>query len=267
MFESYDLNTFKWILLALSGFLIGLSKTGLPGFGILIVPLMAMVVPGMKSAGLLLPLLIFADLLAIWVHRRNCLWRHILRTIGPALAGIVAGFLLMLWINGVSAKFPPDRPAIANSDIIMNRIIGGIVLFMLGLRQWQTRFLTPDKQDRIPHNLPFAFVMGFLAGLTTMLANAAGPVMILYLLSVRLPKTQFVGTSAWFFFIVNWLKVPLHTQLATLTPVTFLLDACLIPAILAGGLLGLLALKHIPQHMFDKVVLILALAAAIKLLL
>lgn len=257
MFESYDLTTFKWILLALSGLLIGVSKTGLPGFGILIVPLMAMVVPGMKSAGLLLPLLIFADLFAIWVHRRNCLWRHILRTVGPALAGIVAGFLLMRSI-GV------DRPG---SDVTMNRIIGGIVLFMLALRGWQTRFLTPDKQDRIPHNLPFAFAMGFLAGLTTMLANAAGPVMILYLLAVRLPKIHFVGTSAWFFFIVNWLKVPFHTQLATLTPETFLLDACLIPAILIGGILGLVALKRIPQHAFDRLVFILALIAAIYLLL
>ena len=257
MFESNGLNTFDWILLALSGLLIGVSKTGLPGFGILIVPLMAMVVPGMKSAGLLLPLLIFADLFAIWVHRRNCLWRHILRTVGPALAGIVAAFFLMRAIGAGDPK----------SDILMNRIIGGIVLFMLGLRQWQTRFLTPEKQDRIPHNLPFAFVMGFLAGLTTMLANAAGPVMILYLLAVRLPKTQFVGTSAWFFFIVNWLKVPFHTQLDTLTMETFLLDACLIPAILVGGILGLVALKRIPQNAFDKLVLVLALAAAMKLLL
>lgn len=262
MFESYDLSVLDWILLALSGLLIGVSKTGLPGFGILIVPLMAMVVPGMKSAGLLLPLLIFADLFAIWVHRRNCLWLHILRTVGPALAGIVAAFILMRAIN-VAAT---DPDASARADILMNRIIGGIVLFMLALRWWQTRFLTPDKQDRIPHNLPFALVMGFLAGLTTMLANAAGPVMILYLLAVRLPKTQFVGTSAWFFFIVNWLKVPFHTQLATLTMETFLLDAMLIPTILAGGLLGLVALKLIQQHTFDKLVLILALAAALKLL-
>ncbi len=256
MFESYDLNLFKWFLLGLSGFLIGVSKTGLPGFGILIVPLMAMVVPGMKSAGLLLPLLIFADLLAIWVHRRNCLWGYIFRLVLPALTGIVAGFLFMRYLNHT---YP-------NSDDLMNRIIGIIVLVMLLLRQWQTTFLTADKQDRIPHHPAFAIVMGFLAGLTTMMANAAGPVMTIYLLSMHLPKTQFVGTSAWFFFIVNWLKVPFHTQLATLTRETFLLDACVIPAIFLGGFVGVVALKRIPQNAFNWLVTLLAAAAAIKLM-
>ena len=148
----------------------------------------------------------------------------------------------------------------------MNRIIGGIVLFMLGLRQWQTRFLTPDKQDRIPHNLPFAFVMGFLAGLTTMLANAAGPVMILYLLSVRLPKTQFVGTSAWFFFIVNWLKVPFSVRLGLITWPSIQLDLMMLPLIVIGAVAGILFLRRIPQKAFNSIIQLLAAAAAAKLL-
>ncbi|MBN1125335.1 MAG: sulfite exporter TauE/SafE family protein [Sedimentisphaerales bacterium] len=253
-FESFQLGIWQWVLLGICGVLVGIAKTGIPGFGILVVPLMAIAMgnEAMKSVGILLPMLIFADIFAVIYHRRNAEWRHIFRLIPFALAGIVAGYFAMKLLYG--------------HDDLTKRIIGGIVLVMIGLRFWQTQRLKPGQEDRLPHHWVFALAMGFAAGLTTMMANAAGPVMILYLLAMRLPKMQFVGTGAWFFFIVNWIKVPFHANLDNITPQTLGLDFCIFPFIIVGAALGILALKRIPQKAFNVVVQVLAIAAALKLI-
>jgi hypothetical protein len=109
--------------------------------------------------------------------------------------------------------------------------------------------------------------MGFLAGFTTMMANAAGPVMIVYLLAMRLPKIEFVGTSAWFFFIVNWLKVPFSVHLGLITAESIKLDLLMLPFVIIGAVLGIYALKKMPQRVFEIIIQVLAAIAAIKLLL
>ena len=108
--------------------------------------------------------------------------------------------------------------------------------------------------------------LGFLAGVTTMMANAAGPIMIIYLLAMRLPKVEFVGTGAWFFFIINWLKVPFSANLQLMTVESVKLDLMMLPFIALGALAGIFLLKRIPQKAFAAVVQIFAAAAAIKLL-
>jgi uncharacterized membrane protein YfcA len=105
-----------------------------------------------------------------------------------------------------------------------------------------------------------------VAGVTTMMANAAGPVMIIYLLAMRLPKVEFVGTSAWFFFVINWLKVPFSAKLNLMTLATVKLNLVMLPFIAIGAVAGIFFLKRIPQKAFNAVVQILAAAAAIKLL-
>jgi hypothetical protein len=108
--------------------------------------------------------------------------------------------------------------------------------------------------------------MGFIAGVTTMLANAAGPVMGLYLLAVALPKDAFVGTAAWFFLLVNLAKVPFSAQLGLITPATLTFNALLLPAIAAGLLLGREVVARLPQRFFNSLVLVFAIAAALRLL-
>jgi uncharacterized membrane protein YfcA len=105
-----------------------------------------------------------------------------------------------------------------------------------------------------------------MAGVTTMMANAAGPVMIIYLIAMRLPKIEFVGTSAWFFFIINWLKVPFSANLDLMTIESVKLNLMMLPFIFVGAIIGIFFLKRIPQKAFTIVVQILAAAAAIKLL-
>jgi uncharacterized membrane protein YfcA len=243
-----DLNLPGWITVALCATMIGISKTGIPGLGILVVPLMALVLPAKQSTGILLGILILADIFAIIYHRRNARWHHVLHLLPPAMAGIVVGYF--------GLKIVSDRQ--------LKPIIGAIVLLMLALNYWRTK--SKDKNAPIPSPWWLAIWFGFMAGITTMMANAAGPVMIIYLLAMGLPKTKFVGTAAWFFFVVNWLKVPFSANLNLMTVESVKLDFIMLPFIAAGAFTGIFFLKRIPQKAFTAVVQILAAAAAIKLL-
>ena len=108
--------------------------------------------------------------------------------------------------------------------------------------------------------------MGFIAGVTTMLANAAGPVMGLYLLAVALPKDAYVGTAAWFFLLINALKLPFSAHLGLIHSSSLLFNLKLVPAVIAGLVLGRSVVARVPQKGFDSLVLAFALVAAVKLL-
>lgn len=243
-----DLDPFGWAVVAACAVMVGITKVGIPGLGILVVPLMATVLPARGSVGVLLGILILADLFAIAYHRHNAKWPYVLRLLPTAFAGIVAGYF------GLRAV----------TDEQLRPIIGGIVLAMLAVNYWRMRRKGEDVS--VPTQWWFAASLGFLAGVTTMMANAAGPIMIIYLLAMRLPKVEFVGTGAWFFFVVNWLKVPFNANLQLMTARSVKLDLMMLPCIGIGALAGVFLLKRIPQKAFNTVVQILAAVAAIKLL-
>ena len=243
----FDLTPWGWFVVGLCAFMVGTTKTGLPGLGILVVPLMAGVMEAKQSVAALLGILILGDIFAAAYHRRNAQWHHVLRMLPPAFAGIVAGYFAMGLVT--------DRQ--------LKPIIGVIVLVMLALNYWRTKVAGDDPP--IPKHWGFAVTLGFVAGVTTMMANAAGPIMIIYLLAMRLPKVEFVGTAAWFFFVVNWLKVPFQAKLGSMDGQTVLLDLMMLPLIAAGALAGIYLLKRIPQKAFNAVVQLLATAAAAKL--
>ena len=244
-----ELSWFGWAVVAFCAVLVGIAKTGIPGFGILVVPLMAMVLPARSSVGILLGILILGDLFAAGYYRRHAQWVHVFRLLPAAFGGIVAGYFAL----GVV------------SDEQLKRIIGAIVLVMLGVNYW--RMKGRGDEASIPHQWWFTVGVGFIAGVTTMMANAAGPVMIIYLLAMRLPKVEFVGTAAWFFFVVNWLKVPFNAKLQFMTMETVKFDLLMLPFIALGAFTGIFVLKRIPQKAFGIVVQLLAAAAALKLLL
>ncbi len=243
-----ELEPIAWFVVTLSALIVGISKTGIPGVGILPTILMALVLPAQKSVGLLLGILILGDVFAAAYHRRNAEWSHMIRLLPAAFAGIVAGFFAMKVIN----------------DGQLKPIIGIIVLVMLALNYWRTRNRNEDLH--IPTQWWFAAALGFVAGLTSMMANAAGPIMVIYLLAMKLPKVAFVGTSAWFFFVVNWLKVPFSMNLDIMTRESLTLDLMMLPVIALGAVLGIFLLGRIPQKAFNAVMQMLAAAAAIKLL-
>jgi len=244
----FGLDTTGWLVVSLCAVLVGIAKTGVPGVTILVVPLMAAVLPARTSVGVLLGMLILGDLFAAGYYRRHARWSHVARLLPPAFIGIVAGYFLLRVV----------------SDQQLRPIIGVIVLVMLALNCW--RSVVAGKDASVPTKWWFAAIMGFLAGVTTMMANAAGPVMVIYLLAMRLRKVEFVGTGAWFFFIVNWVKVPFSANLQMMTAESVKLNLTLLPAIALGAGVGILLLKRIPQKLFTTVVQLLAAAAALRLL-
>lgn len=237
-----------WLLLSFAAFSMGVAKTGVPGFGMLAVPILAMYFPARLSVGLMVPIMIFADLLAIWYYFRVCNWRYLLLILPWAIGGMLIAFWLLYYIT----------------DSELKPLIGVIILVLLALRI--RNILKPDPAAT-PHGWLFSSVMGISTGITTMFANAGGPVMTIYLLSMKLDKRLFVGTAAWFFFIINWLKVPLMIPHDMITVASFKASIMVLPAVLAGALVGIIVVKYLPQKVFNIVALALAAAAAIKLLL
>lgn len=243
-----DFSAYEWILLSLGAFSVGLSKTGLPGLGVLMVGLFANALPARDSTGALLPLLIAGDLFAVAYFRKHADWKHLWKLFPWVIPGVLAGVLAL------------DRVDNANIE----KIIGTILLVMILLQLWRER---KNKQQPDPHGWWVAAGAGFLAGFTTMVANAAGPVMIIYLLAAGLPKLEFIGTSAWFFLIVNVFKVPFSAALGLITPASLALDAVLLLPMLPGVLLGPWLLGRINQRVFTLIATGLTILATLRLLL
>lgn len=237
----------QWIALSVCALITGISKTGLPGAGILAVPLLAMFFPAKASTGLLLPMLAFADIFAVAYYRRHAQWSHIIKLLPPALAGTIAGSVIIHFIDNDQLK----------------PVIGIIVLAMLILNYWRNK--KSGDSLHIPTHWSFAVSMGFIAGVTSQLANAAGPIMVIYLLAMQFDKHKFLGTGAWYFLILNWLKIPLFVLDGRITLDSVKADLVAIPFIIIGVIAGILILHKLPQKWFNITMQILALLAAIKL--
>ena len=227
------LNTpFLWLLFILCGILIGMAKTGLSGAGLMIVPIMANIFGGKLSVGIVLPLLIFADLFAVYYYHRHASWRYILLALPWAIIGIVIATVLGNSFDEAQFK----------------TILAIVILVAIVLMLWQD---FKSKSQNIPDNWWFAGILGLGGGFTTMIGNAAGPIMSLYLLSMHLPKNNYIGTAAWFFLIVNVIKIPFHVFVwQTITVQTLYIDLFGAPAILAGVILGIKLVKLFPENYY-----------------
>jgi len=239
----------QWGLLYLAAIISGFSKTGIPGISILSVGIYANVVGPRQATGVVLPMLIFADLFAFFVYRKNLEWKRVGRLLPWALGGLVLGWLALGRVD--------DRQAA--------RLVGVIIAAMLGLHLWR-RSKSPD--ELVVHAPAwFGPVMGVFAGITTMVANAAGPVMTLYLLAMRLNKLEFLGTGAAFFLLINWIKVPFIAQLGLINTSSLTLNLYLLPAVAVGALLGRPVVERVNQKIFENAALAMTALATIKLLL
>ena len=249
----FDLQPWQWALAIVATFLVGISKTGIAGVGVLTVAMFATVFPPLLSTGVLLPLLICADVVAVIAYQRHAVWKHLWQLFPWVVAGIVAGFFLMGHIN----------------DAQMRRWIGGILVAMVAVHFWRQQKLARDANrmaEAIPHAWWFIAVTGFLSGLATMIANAAGPLMILYMLALGLPKMEFLGTGAWYFLILNVFKVPFSMQLGLVNGPSLKFDLLMAPVAIAGALFGRAIAPHINQKLFETLALGFTLIAALRLL-
>jgi uncharacterized membrane protein YfcA len=249
------LNPGGWILGAVTALLVGFSKSAVPGVAVLYVPLFAEVLPARASTGALLPLLILGDIFAVVFWRRHAVWRHIARLVPWALAGIVAGWLLMGRID----------------DRLMRPVLGAALIVILAVNVWHSAKGAAAArrgipiEDTVPDARWFSALFGLAAGFTSMISNAAGAIVTVYLLSMRLPRDEFIGTAAWYFLIVNCIKVPFSVNLGLITASSLLLDAALAAGVAAGSVVGMLMARRIPQKAFEIVVLALAFASAVRM--
>ncbi len=247
----YELAWWGWGIAALGALWIGISKTGLAGLGVLAVAMFTFIFPAKQSTGIVLPILIVGDIVAVITYRRNAVWSHLIRLAPWTVVGVVLGYFAL----GIL-----DAQAVG-------RLIGAILLVITALQFWRMRSARGVEQagEVVAHNLWLTALVGVLAGFFTMVSNASGPIMIIYLLAMGLPKIEFMGTSAWFYFLLNVSKIPFSFNLGLITPESLTFDLLMAPFAIVGGLLGYQILKRINQRVFEDVALLFTALAAVRL--
>lgn len=228
---------------------IGFSKAGLPNSGILVVTILMFVFPAKESIGILLPMLIVGDIFAVIFYRRNVIWKYLVSLMPWVLIGTLLGYLVLDKINSEQLK----------------PMIGSIVLLMIIIHVWRDR-LGERFNQLLPQSKWFTSFTGISGGFTSMVGNAAGGIMTIYFLVKNIPKREFVGTSAWFFLIVNLIKVPFYIDLGLINYESLAFNAWMVLPIIAGAYIGSKVLPYIPQKVFQILILALATVGAIRLL-
>jgi len=229
----------QWICAVLGALMVGISKAGITGLSILSVALFTHVFPSSKQAsGLVLPLLIFGDFVAVLSYRTHTQWRYVWKLMPWTGVGVVLGYFALGHI----------------SDRTTRTMIGVIIVSLCVLGG--ARYLTAQPREAAaPTHWTLAAAIGIVAGFITLVANAAGPLMALYLVAMRLPKMQFVGTTAVFFMVLNLFKVPFMVKLGLVTAQSFEFNLMLAPAVLLGAFAGRWLLRRINQRLFEQMVL------------
>lgn len=244
------LELWQWALGAFGAFLVGISKTGIPGLGILSVAIFALVFPARESVGLVLVILICGDIVAVSSYRRDASWPHLWRLFPWAAAGVVAGYFALGRVD----------------DVQMRHLIGVILLSLVVFQYIRSRRPAQYDSEAQPTRPWLAPITGITAGFTTMVANAAGPVMVLYLLWMRLPKIVFVGTAAWYFLVLNLFKTPFSASLGLINAASLGVALLLGPFAIVGALVGRPVVERLNQRLFELLALALTFVAALGMI-
>lgn len=244
--ELTSISTPMWALLVVAAIAIGISKSALPGAATLAVALFATALPAKESTGTMLILLLVGDVMAISMYHREADWAALKRLVPGVLAGVVLGATFLHFA----------------SDEFTKRFIGALLLVLIAATMALMRLPKPPE---IQGPLGRA-VYGTLAGFTTMAANAGGPVTTMYFLASKFSVMSFLGTTAWFFGIVNVLKLPFSIGLGIIKPSTLWIDAVLAPVVIASAFAGRWLVKRMHKQLFDAVVTVLTVASAAYLL-
>ncbi|WP_458628456.1 sulfite exporter TauE/SafE family protein [Winogradskyella sp. PC D3.3] len=235
--QSYHLTALQWLAISFAVFLLGVSKSGIKGVSIIIVVILAFVFGEKASTGILLPMLISADVLAVIYYNRHADWAVIKKLIPWMVAGVLVG----VWVGN-------DIP-----EVVFKRLMAIIILVSVIIML----YLEKRKSTNVPNNRLFSTGMGFLTGFATMIGNLAGPIANIYFLTMRFKKNEFIGTAAWLFFIINLIKLPFHIFIwNTVTAESLVLNSVLLPAVAAGFLLGAYIVKLISNINYRRFILV-----------
>ncbi|MEM1221572.1 MAG: sulfite exporter TauE/SafE family protein [Verrucomicrobiota bacterium] len=249
--EMHGLELWQYGFVAAGAFLVGLGKSGLPGIGNITIVLLALALPPKSSVGVLLPILISADLVAVVVYRRHAKWSYMWKLAPSMVIGILIGYAVFSRVDDGQVRV----------------LIGVILLGMTAshfLRKWLRRNAT--EVDRLPQHPVFIGSTGLLGGFATMIANAAGPVAALYFMAAGLPKYAYIGTSAWFFLFVNLFKVPLMIDLGIITGGSFRFSVSFMIYSILGAAIGPFLVRRINQQVFEILVWLFVVIGGLKLI-
>lgn len=242
------LTDIQWLTISIAALSIGMSKTGVQGIMLMIVPFMAMAFGAKESTGVILPMLCMADILAVAYYKRIADWKNVAKLLPTA----ILGFFLAI---GVDNMIPAGQ---------FRQLMGWTLLLALIVMLWSEIF---GKENRWMHKWWYAAIFGLLGGFTTMIGNAAGPVMSVYLLSMRKEKMEYIGINAWFFLVVNLLKVPLQAFVwDNITWPSFSLNLLMLPVIGIGAWLGIKIVKLFPEKAFRRFVQVVTIISVILML-
>jgi len=253
----WHITHWEFAALAAAAVLVGFSKTAVSGANTVSLAIFAAVLPARESTGVLLPILIAGDVLAVLTYRRHAHWPTLWRLFPAVAVGVVVGTLFLVWAD----------------DEVVRTSIGAILLLMTGVTVWRRRRAEAESEEDEPDAVSTpagrlkARSYGILGGFTTMVANAGGPVMSMYLLSAGFRKLGFLGTSAFFFLIVNVSKVPFSAGLGLIDGHSLLLDAALVVFVVPGAFLGKWAVNRINQRLFERLVIAATVVGGAQLLL
>lgn len=241
------LAAWQWAAVAVGAFLIGMSKTGFTSLIVFAVALFALVMPAKQSVGVVLPVMMVVDAFAVLAYRHDAVWSHLWVLFPWTALGVIFGYFALGRVD----------------DQQMSRLIGAILILLVAVQYWRSR--VAKNGEGIPHQAWLVALVGVTVGFTAMAANAGGPVMVLYLLVMELPKISFVGTSVWFFMLLNWFKLPFSFQLGLVNPESLRLDAVLAPLALVGAWTGQKLIFRIDQRVFENFTMALTFLAALRL--
>lgn len=247
LLQMLDLTWIQCLVVMLTAFLVGFSKTGVGGVLMLVIPVLASAFGGKDSTGVLLPILLVGDVFAVWSYRQSIDWKKALAPLPWALIG--------LFIGAVVGRVIDDQVFVV--------LIGVIILFCLGVLVYTEKM---GKNSAVPTGTWFYVTAGILSGFATMIGNAAGPIFSVYLLALGLQKNDFMGTTALFFFIINSIKVPIQIfAWHNIDLQSFILAAVMLPMVALGAALGLFVIKKINEKFFRYLIIGITALSALRL--
>jgi len=245
-----DLSPGFLVLFLLVAMLLGMAKAGLSGLGLAIIPIMALIFGAKESTGVILPMLIAADIMAVTYWHRHAVWKHIVKILPWVAAGIGIALFVGNSINDNQFR------------IVMLSVVWIMLILMVVNDLWK------KESEVIPHNMIFGSGMGLAGGFATMIGNSAGPVFTLYFLAMRLPKKEFIGTSAWLYLIMNTGKLPLQALVwKNISLVSLIPGLISIPFIALGIFLGIKIVNLFSESVYRYFVIITTLISSVLLFL
>ena len=245
--ENIPLFNYAFFLAGGSALLLGISKAGIKGIAALIVTGLALAYGAKDSTGIMMPLLICGDIMAVSYYKRHVKWLYIKKLLPWMVLGVLLG---VVGGQAISEK------------MFTYSIVFIILSSVLMMYYWEQK-----KSKAVPTHWSFASLMGVLAGFTTMIGNLAGAFANIYFLAMRLPKNEFIGTAAWLFFIINLFKVPFHVLVwETINTSSLVISATLFPFVILGFLLGVQIVKRIENDNYRKLILLFTALGGIAIL-